>query len=78
MKKIIFSGFCMLTSVFGLITMFIISAYFERSFGSINGNSSIFTYLNYFKITPFFIFFCILGIISLLIGLWGILENENK
>jgi hypothetical protein len=78
MKKIIFSGFCMLTSISGIITMILVAIKLSETYGTINGQSSLPTYLDLYAITPLFYLFCLLGILAFFIGLWGIFEKDTK
>lgn len=78
MKKIIFAGFCMLTSVIGIVSMFFVAIQLEKQYGTINGQSSLSLYLNLLNLIPAFTLFCILGIIGFFIGLWGTFEKNTK
>ena len=79
MKKIIFSGFCMLTSVIGIMGMIFVTLHGNKIYGPINGSADILTYLNWYRVTPLYITFCLLCIFGLSIGIWGILDkNDSK
>ncbi|WBW96702.1 hypothetical protein [Oceanirhabdus sp. W0125-5] len=78
MRKIIFSGICMLISAIGIIAMIIVSLNGNKVYGSINGSTDMLTYLNLYGVTPIFSAFCLLGILGLCIGLWGIIDKSNS
>ena len=78
MKKIIFAGFCLLTSVIGVIPMLFLAVQLHEQYGYINGQSSLSLYLNLLNLMPVFTVLCFLGIIGFIIGLWGLFEKNTK
>ena len=75
MKKIIFSGFCLLSSVLGIILMLFLALQLHEQYGYINGQSSLSLYLDILNLMPIFRVFCFLGVIGFFIGLWGLFEK---
>lgn len=78
MKKVIFGGFCMLSGLIGVfITLY--TAYLaptESLVVTIRRN-----FIGFIKVAGLmevFVWFCLLTIIGLLFGLWGVFENDSK
>jgi uncharacterized membrane protein len=78
MRKVIFSGICMFISAIGIIAMIFVSLNANKVYGSLNGSASMIDYLNWYGMTPVFWVFCLLGILGLCIGLWGVFEEGNS
>lgn len=79
MKKVIFGGFCMLSALFGIFIILYLACvnplneltitYLEKGFLDLIEMKG---YL------PAFYVFCCLGLSGLLIGVWGVFENDSK
>ncbi len=52
--------------------MILVSRNGNKVYGAIDGSADMLTYLNLYGMTPIFYAFCLLGILGLGIGLWGI------
>ncbi len=78
MKRVVFGGFCMVTSVIGILAMILVMLNGSKLLGSINGSSNMFTYLNWFGITYLYIAFLLLGIIGFIVGLWGVFDKQRS
>lgn len=60
MKKIVFAGFCLLTSAIGIIFMLFIALQLHEEHGYINGyQASFHLFLDLFNLMPVFTSFCI-------------------
>lgn len=77
MKKIIFAGFCMITSMIGICFMIFTALQLYQQYGTINGQSGLSLYLDLLNLMPVFVIFCILGIAGFAAGVWGIVVKDK-
>ena len=74
MKKLIFGGFMMLSGILG--TGILIAGTMANDM-MINGQWSFLWNLSRFGLIPALVIFIVIGVVGLLLGLWGVFE-KNK
>ena len=74
MKKLIFGGFMMLSGILG--TGILIAGTMANDM-MINGQWSFLWNLSRFGLIPALVIFIVIGVVGLLLGIWGVFE-KNK
>ena len=67
MKKILFGISLIICGTIGISALMLVVVISAGELGSINGNSGLFAYLSWYKMTPYFIGFLLMGIIGIII-----------
>ena len=74
MKKLIFGGLMMLSGILGAAVL--MAGTMSNTY-SLNGEVSFLLSLSFYRLTPAFVIFIIIGIAGLLLGVWGLVEKDK-
>jgi hypothetical protein len=73
LKKLIFGGLMMLSGILG--TAILLAGTTENAY-SVNGEVSFSLSLSFYGLTPALVAFIIIGIVGLLLSIWGLVEKD--
>jgi len=67
MKKILFGISLIICGTIGISALLLVVVISAGELGGINGNTGLLSYLNWYKMTPYFIGFLLMGIIGIIV-----------
>ena len=67
MKRMLFGISLIICGTIGISALLFVVVLSASELGSINGNSGLFVYLDWYKMTPFFVGFLLMGIVGIIV-----------